>query len=197
LNFLSYIAIMVLVGTLFEVSLIAWLLISLAILPRPKKLTIKVRKRDSVEYRVELMLNVGCGADAWGDIRLDRGRYSETSGYGGRTSANVIADAEQLPFRDNSFHMSRAYHVLEHVPNPQRAFDEILRVSCEADIKVPVSNAYSMLIEFLTLNGSLVVAPKGFFMILSEITQWPKRYSDHKWYLRWDTRKEEQILRYP
>jgi hypothetical protein len=186
LNVLSYVMAVIAAGFLFEACLLVWLLVSLAIIPKPSNITIRVRKPGVDVPEVELALNVGCGADMWGDVRLDQGRYSETCGYRRRTTSNIIASAELLPFRDGIFREARAFHVLEHVPNPQQALDEILRVSHRANVRVPIANAYSMFIEFLRFNFCLVVASKEVPTIFSEITRWPKRYSDHKWCITFD-----------
>jgi hypothetical protein len=181
-------------GFLFEACLLLWLLVSLAIIPRPRNITIKVQKTEKERSLAELGLNVGCGADKWGDVRIDQGKYSETCGYGGQTTANIIGSAEFLPFRDDVFRDARAFHVLEHVPNPQRALDEIRRASHGANVRVPVSNACSMLIEFLRFNFCVLVAPREASTILLEIIRWPKRYSDHRWYITFDVPAKKNML---
>ena len=183
MNLFSYVEAIIIASGVFEILLLAWLLVSIAIIPRPKEITLKAARRDSASPSAKLTLNVGCGADTWGDVRVDIGNYSETCGYGGRTKANIIASAEQLPFQNCVFREARAHHVLEHIPNPQRALDELVRVSDIANVKVPVNNGYSMLIEFIALSQSLLIGPRSFPKILSEITRWPDRYSDHKWYI--------------
>ena len=40
----------------------------------------------------------------------------------------LLGDAESLPFPSGTFHFVAAYHSLEHVHDPRRALDEILRV---------------------------------------------------------------------
>lgn len=40
-----------------------------------------------------------------------------------------VADATRLPLRDEAFDGARADRVLQHLPDPQRAFDELVRVT--------------------------------------------------------------------
>ena len=70
-------------------------------------------------------LNVGCGSDLWGDVRVD----CCTSFITMRFRPTVFADAEHLPFKGGSFKVVKASHVLEHLRNPAKALDEILRVA--------------------------------------------------------------------
>lgn len=67
-------------------------------------------------------LNVGCGEDEWGDIRLDIKR---------QFSPTIVADAHNLPFRKNSFKIAKASHILEHLSNPNEAMNELLNVTTE------------------------------------------------------------------
>lgn len=52
-----------------------------------------------------MMLNIGCGEDPKGDIRLDIRKTR---------SVNIIADARMLPFRDESFDYVYSSHLIEH-----------------------------------------------------------------------------------
>ncbi|MEM3578195.1 MAG: class I SAM-dependent methyltransferase [Candidatus Bathyarchaeia archaeon] len=55
-----------------------------------------------------------------------------------RFKPTVLADAHYLPFRDRSFDVVKASHVLEHLKNPWKALDEMMRVSSkEITIKFP------------------------------------------------------------
>jgi ubiquinone/menaquinone biosynthesis C-methylase UbiE len=54
-------------------------------------------------------LDVGCGKHKRGDIGIDYSRNSD---------ADVIADAEHLPFKDEAFTETMSTVVLEHSPNP-------------------------------------------------------------------------------
>ena len=70
-------------------------------------------------------LNVGCGSDLWGDVRVD----SSCSFITMQFKPTVLADAEYLPFKDGSFETVKASHVLEHLNNPFKAINEVLRVA--------------------------------------------------------------------
>jgi GT2 family glycosyltransferase len=67
----------------------------------------------------EKILNLGCGDQVFGEVRLDR--------Y--RGAANVIADAEtSLPFKDDSFDVVYSRFVFEHLRNPSFVLKEMVRV---------------------------------------------------------------------
>jgi len=132
-------------------------------------------------------LNVGCGCDPWGDVRTDLDRYSWR--YQRKTTANVIADVQHLPFRDNTFVNIRCFHVLEHVTNPLLALKELKRVSGgKIIVRVPVWHFYSYLIEVIYLIYYIGTIPilgiQQFLHQLNEVRRWKQRYGDHKWYLR-------------
>jgi len=64
-----------------------------------------------------MKLNVGCGIDEWGDVRLDVAKEF----LGLQTCANIIGDAQNLPFQDSIFSEVRSSHVIEHLPLWQQA----------------------------------------------------------------------------
>ena len=66
-----------------------------------------------------LMLNIGCGEEEIGDIRLDLVATS---------AANIVGDAQHLPFRGSMFTEVYERNVLEHMPNPAEHLSEIKRV---------------------------------------------------------------------
>jgi len=82
-----------------------------------------------------MKLNVGCGPDPDGDIRVD---ISRVYWLFGRTTANMIADAQHMPFRDECFDELKAYHLLEHLPDWRKALSEWCRVSKSLDIVFPI-----------------------------------------------------------
>ena len=75
--------------------------------------------------------SMGCGSDPWGDVRVDIKRGS----------ANILADIQQLPFRDQVFCDVRSISVLEHIPSWSQALMELLRVTKKRLIlEVPVNS---------------------------------------------------------
>lgn len=85
-----------------------------------------------------MKLNVGCGSDSWGDIRLDVSKDHWMTM--GKSSANLIADAQCLPFRDKCFDELQAYQVLEHIRDWKKALCECCRVAKKISISVPVDS---------------------------------------------------------
>lgn len=72
-----------------------------------------------------MKLNIGGGSDFWGDVRLDINRkYLHYE-----LSPNIIADAQNLPFRDHVFDEVKSSHLIEHLPDIKTGLDEMLRVS--------------------------------------------------------------------
>lgn len=54
-----------------------------------------------------------------------------------RDRPTVIADAQDLPFKDNEFDYVICCHILEHVENPDLFFSEITRVARRGYIETP------------------------------------------------------------
>jgi len=66
-----------------------------------------------------LVLNLGCGKQMYGDVRVDL--------YRGK--ANLIVDVEKsLPFKDNVFDEVYSRHFFEHLRNPSSVLGEMVRV---------------------------------------------------------------------
>ncbi len=74
---------------------------------------------------MSLTLNVGCGADHYGDVRLDATK--KFLNY--KMCPNILGDAQHLPFKNGSFIIVKCSDVLEHLPNPFLAMKECVRVS--------------------------------------------------------------------
>ena len=79
----------------------------------------------------DLVLEIGSGSNPLirSDILLDRS--IEPFQRAARLTKDrpiVIADAQQIPFADNSFDYVLAIHLLEHLDNPSWFLDEIQRV---------------------------------------------------------------------
>lgn len=66
-----------------------------------------------------LVLNLGCGKQMYGDVRVDL--------Y--RDKANLLADVEKsLPFQNDVFDEVYSRHVFEHLRNPSSVLCEMVRV---------------------------------------------------------------------
>lgn len=85
------------------------------------------------------MLDVGCGTRPKGDVNIDffqEGFNPHTGDQikGGFMSARktpnfVLADAEHLPFKNESFRVAFSSHTMEHVRNPLLMLQEMCRVA--------------------------------------------------------------------
>lgn len=76
-------------------------------------------------------LNLGCGHDKRGEIRMD---YKSS-----KMAINIIGDAHHLPFRDKSISKTLCNCVLEHVLSPFKALSEMKRVT-DGSIIIVVPN---------------------------------------------------------
>lgn len=74
----------------------------------------------SKEHLAEkLVLNLGCGEQTYGDVRVDI--------YRGK--ANLLADVEKsLPFKNDVFDEVYSRHFFEHLKNPSIGLSEMVRV---------------------------------------------------------------------
>jgi len=92
--------------------------------------------------------NMGCGYDSWGDIRVDLKKGS----------ANILADIQHLPFKDQAFDDVKSISVLEHIPSWSQALHELLRVTKQRLIvEVPINSD----IRITDLWRILVPTPKN------------------------------------
>lgn len=114
-------------------------------------------------------LNLGCGQDEWGDVRVDFDFATQTGIY---SKLNVRADAHALPFREKSFATCRCWHVLEHVQNPIQVLNEIRRVSLSADVRFPVDEGYKMLMMIGILNLDWLIFKTAYLTFRRRIHKW-------------------------
>jgi SAM-dependent methyltransferase len=85
------------------------------------------------------MLDVGCGIRPKGDVNIDFFRGGLNPQIGDQIQGEfmspqkiknfIIADAEWLPFRDDSFDVVFSSHTIEHVQNPLLMLREMCRVA--------------------------------------------------------------------
>jgi len=126
-------------------------------------------------------LNVGCGFDDWGDIRLNVSKYYHKL----KVQLNIMADAQNIPFRDKVFQKTRAFHILEHLPNWRKAVDEWCRVTLdEIELEIPIEHSFSSRQMYSLINYILNIL----FAFLSfepyainSILSLPKRRKEHLW----------------
>lgn len=116
-------------------------------------------------------LNVGCGSDSWGDVRVDIAKQYHRK----KTAANVVASAEALPFKDKCFMKLRASHVLEHLLHWKAAVQEWCRVTdAEVEIEVPLDAGF---VKREIYHEILSLSPK----VLYELYLLPQRRREHLW----------------
>lgn len=92
-----------------------------------------------------LVLDIGSGekphwrADVLCDFYPDEEFSVQRSGGGHAhvTKPMVIGNVEKLPFKDNAFDFVIASHLLEHIPDVEKACQELIRVAKAGYIEVP------------------------------------------------------------
>jgi SAM-dependent methyltransferase len=88
---------------------------------------------------------VGCGSRPTGDVNVVRGWNSQEGDQKQGEFMNprlipnfVIAQAEFLPFKDECFDLAFSSHTIEHVKNPLKMMQELLRVTmCQITVRCP------------------------------------------------------------
>jgi SAM-dependent methyltransferase len=123
------------------------------------------------------MLDVGCGLGHWGEVLasvmpesvrvtgVDREpkwveqAAARASGRGvADRSSFRLAEAERLPFADNSFDLATCQTLLIHLPDPDRAISEMLRVTKPGGLVAvaePNNLAESLLLDSITNQASI------------------------------------------
>jgi ubiquinone/menaquinone biosynthesis C-methylase UbiE len=72
----------------------------------------------------------------------------------------IVADITRLPFRDQAFDVAGCFEVLEHLPKPEQALSELLRVSRRAVVlSVPHEPYFS--VANLARGKNLDIRPRG------------------------------------
>ena len=105
---------------------------------------LKLLKRLKIK-RNELVLEIGSGSNPFirSDVLIDKFPYVINKHRSNASEINtfnkyfIVGDAEELPFKENAFDWIICRHVLEHLNNPTKFFNEIKRVSKKAFIITP------------------------------------------------------------
>lgn len=93
-----------------------------------------------------MLLNLGCGFDTRGEVRIDKNPE--------RTGANLIADAHFIPLRDKIVKIVYAHSVIEHLESAFRGLLEMVRVAREKIIVI-VPNVHNIGRIWKTLRAPL------------------------------------------
>lgn len=101
-----------------------------------------------------------------GDVRADVSKEF----LSWRFKPTVLADAHYLPFRDRSFDVVKASHVIEHLKNPWKALDEMIKVSSKEIIKFPTELDVKpwFLMSFSSLRMAISTRKRGLHLWLIE-----------------------------
>ena len=76
-------------------------------------------------------LNICCGTIDGGGVNADIFQHTRLPNF------VLLEDVYNLPFKDKQFKKALCSHTLEHVADPQRFYDELVRVSEELTIIIP------------------------------------------------------------
>lgn len=94
-----------------------------------------------IQWKKPRVLDVGCGAQAQGDVNVDlypEDRQQCRKVWNPKNVKNfVLADAAYLPFQNDAFDLLTARHVLEHLHEPLQALNEWKRVSPTVHVTTP------------------------------------------------------------
>jgi len=118
-------------------------------------------------------LNVGCGVDRSCDIKLDISKAY----HGEKTALNIIADAQNLPFKDQSLENVKASHVLEHLPKWLHALHEWCRV-CRGTLEIIFPSDPGFLRKGIWMEILSFSFSKRYFRSIAIL---PQRRREHLW----------------
>ena len=135
--------------------------------------------------RNDLVLEIGSGANPLirSDVLLDKFPYiikkhrSSLRLVKTNNKPLIIGDAQELPFAENSFDWIICRHVLEHLNDPLKFFEEIKRVSKKAYIATP--SPFTELVHGGYQNVPQIIGKKGIFTNLHH----GKGTEGHKWFV--------------
>ncbi len=117
-----------------------------------------------------MRLNLGCGPDLWGDVRLDNHAEDYLVGV---SYPDIVADAQYLPFKSRAFKSVKASHILEHVSDWRLAIKEWARVTdSNLEIRIPYESHHcKMVLEYLLSQGASLSGMIKHLLVLNEWTR--------------------------
>lgn len=89
--------------------------------------------------RTNLNLDVGCEHVLRGNVNVDLTKPTFI-----HSKTFIKADGQHLPFRDRIFEKTTSHHLIEHVENPYRLLDELIRVT-KNKVIVKCPHRYSLI----------------------------------------------------
>ncbi len=135
---------------------------------------------DFGHLRGKRVLDIGSGSQPFPYATVLADRYlADDSHRGGdpivlkKGLPLVVCDVQALPFADKSFDYVVCSHVLEHVPDPEAACDELMRVAPAGFIEVPTMVSDVML--NYTYSHKWHVHRLGNRLIFIEYTDWERQ----------------------
>lgn len=126
-------------------------------------------------YGRGLVVDIGSGGrpHPFADIIVEK--YTDTSHRFRELQADgrlVLADALHLPFKDNAFSFSLAYHVLEHIRDVKSFLNELGRVSKAGYIETP--NSVYEILNPLSVHVNVVATQGDKLVIYPKLDSWAK-----------------------
>ena len=132
----------------------------------PNRISWSLRKARLPIKPTDLVLDVGSGDNPHpaADVLLER-YVDGFHRFGGLVADRpiILADACKMPFPDKSFDFVIAFHVLEHVNEPEAFLRELMRVGKAGYIETPNAiferlNPYDVhLLEVMNINDTLII----------------------------------------
>ena len=127
---------------IFDLSPIGFQLYTRKFLNNERKIDYQKRYVDFKIKENEKVLDVGCGDIPFPYATHMADRFPEDTHHrAGKLNTNdkpfTQADVQDLPFENQSFDFVYCSHLLEHVENPAKAMDELMRVGKRGYIEVP------------------------------------------------------------
>ncbi|MDR2600762.1 MAG: class I SAM-dependent methyltransferase [Oscillospiraceae bacterium] len=95
-------------------------------------MSIKVLASYAKEYASGRLIDIGCGTKPYEKLFapyiIEHVGADHNEMFHNKDNVDIFADAYSIPVADNSFNSALSTSVLEHLEEPQKAFDEVYRI---------------------------------------------------------------------